>query len=307
MKKIIVILLIFQLNHIQSQTLSIDETIDYINSNLKENTVGENYYNLKILNNLLTFDWQNKQGKPFVGFTKYRMNFNEVQIFREGCLSSPCVSIGCIGTTDYFDSYSSGCIIEASPMGERITGNLSFSIFGQKNSDRLANALQYLLNKLKKSEIYNSEDFENDPFATKGYNGKSYVTSSNNKTIVKLETFNGVYKLWVTIGDVSKRFVLDSGASDISLSEITEKELLSKGIIKPEYYIEPALYKLADGSVKESRRLILPELSIGDFRVNNVTASIGVSESPLLLGRSFLDNFRKWSIDNSSKELVLEK
>jgi len=123
----------------------------------------------------------------------------------------------------------------------------------------------------------------------------------------KLYKQDNVYYIWVTIGTVKRKFVLDSGASDVLISEESEKDLINSGIIKKTNYLEPALYKLADGSIIQCRRLILPTIQIGNFIVKNVKASIGVGNASLLIGKSLLDKFKKWTIDNESQILNLEK
>ncbi|WAC02976.1 retroviral-like aspartic protease family protein [Lacinutrix neustonica] len=97
------------------------------------------------------------------------------------------------------------------------------------------------------------------------------------------------------------------GASEISISLNLEDDLISKGLLKKEDYIESGLYRIADGSIISCRRIIIKELKVGNFTIKNVVASIGFKESPLLLGKSFLDNFKKWSIDNDLQLLILEK
>ena len=181
-----------------------------------------------------------------------------------------------------------------------------FSTNDNYTNKKLYNAFTFLFSEIKASEKYNRND--DDPFAPENYNTKpTTVFNGASSEKVDLETLNGVYKVWVKIGTLKKHFVLDSGASEISLSTSIERELIANGIIKRDDYIEPALYKIADGSIIKCRRLIIPEMTIGNYKIKNVTASIGVSDSPLLLGRSFLDNFSKWSIDNKTKELILEK
>ena len=171
---------------------------------------------------------------------------------------------------------------------------------------KLYNAYSYLLTLVKENGSYTRKD--NDQFAPSNYNPYSnQIKGISNSINVQLEKSGGVYFIWITIGGVKKKFVLDSGASDVALSEEFEKELISTGTIKKENYIAPALYRIADGTIVQCRRLIIPELKIGAFTVANVKASVGVGSTPLLLGKSFLDKFKKWTIDNLSNTLNLEK
>jgi predicted aspartyl protease len=87
----------------------------------------------------------------------------------------------------------------------------------------------------------------------------------------------------------------------------TERELVDKGLIKKENYIESGLYKLADGTIVLERRLKIPNVKIGAFTVKDVECGISPTGDVLLLGKSFLNRFSKWSLDNANKKLILEK
>ena len=82
--------------------------------------------------------------------------------------------------------------------------------------------------------------------------------------------------------------------------------LVRTGAIKDADFTGSAKYRLADGSTVVARTFIIRSLKIGDKRLNNVSASVAARNSPLLLGQSFLKQFKSWSQDNASHELVLE-
>ena len=178
---------------------------------------------------------------------------------------------------------------------------------GDKNSaEKLLNAVNYLFIIAKENGLYERKD--NDPFAPNNFNPKGIeIKSTANNAIIKLDRENGIYYITVTIGGIKRKFVLDSGASEVLLSDDFEKELVRKGIIKKENYITPGLYRIADGSIVQCKRLIIPQLIIGGFTIKNVQASVGLGSVPLLLGKSVLDKFKKWTIDNLTETLNLEK
>ena len=47
-------------------------------------------------------------------------------------------------------------------------------------------------------------------------------------------------------------------------------------------------------------------ITIGDFTLNNVIIGI-IDGGSLLCGKSFLDKFKKWEIDEKNKVLILYK
>jgi predicted aspartyl protease len=66
-------------------------------------------------------------------------------------------------------------------------------------------------------------------------------------------------------------------------------------------------YELANGSTIECKRYLLNKLNFGKFIVSNVI--IAATEKPvtILIGRTLLNKFRKWNVDNEKNLLILEK
>jgi hypothetical protein len=137
--------------------------------------------------------------------------------------------------------------------------------------------------------------------------GKDIIGDSETERVDLLHTM-GVYKLKVKVGSVEKYFVLDSGAGDVFISSDYERELLLEGLIKKADYKSSKMYILADGKQVDCRRVVLNGIQVGGYTVNNITAAITDQKNALLLlGKSFLDKFTNWSIDNSKEQLVLVK
>jgi predicted aspartyl protease len=76
--------------------------------------------------------------------------------------------------------------------------------------------------------------------------------------------------------------------------------------LKAENRLSDAKYQLADGSVVQFKRIRVPKFTIGEVIVNNVTATVVQNGKPLLLGKSFLDTFKAWKIDNEKQLLTVE-
>jgi clan AA aspartic protease (TIGR02281 family) len=117
----------------------------------------------------------------------------------------------------------------------------------------------------------------------------------------------GIYHVPAVINDTLKLdFIVDSGASDVSIPADVVLTLMRTGTIKKSDFIGTEKYGLADGSTVESRTFIIRSLKVGDRTVTDVRASISDLDGPLLLGQSFLKRFKSWSQDNSAHELILE-
>lgn len=135
-----------------------------------------------------------------------------------------------------------------------------------------------------------------------------YTSFEDQKKIIKLKDDNGIYKLPVKINNtLTLDFVLDLGASDVSLSPDVFSVLYKAGRIQESDFIGTQTYKFADGSTAKSNVVNLKDLQIGDIKLENVRASISNSiNAPLLLGQSALKQLGKYSIDNINKQLVIE-
>jgi clan AA aspartic protease (TIGR02281 family) len=107
-------------------------------------------------------------------------------------------------------------------------------------------------------------------------------------------------------GTISLDFVVDSGASDVSIPVDVVYTLMRAGTIRQEDFLYKRTYTLADGSTAPSQVLRIRSLKVGDKVLENVRASVVPVKGALLLGQSFLSRFKSWRIDNTRQVLVLE-
>lgn len=122
---------------------------------------------------------------------------------------------------------------------------------------------------------------------------------------IQLRKHAGSYLIAGRINNaVTVNFVLDTGASDVSIPEEAARAL--ERASKPAEPLGTGTYILADGSKQRKRRVLLRQLTVGGQTVSNVTASISGPGSPPLLGQSFLSKFASWTLDNERSALVLK-
>jgi clan AA aspartic protease (TIGR02281 family) len=130
--------------------------------------------------------------------------------------------------------------------------------------------------------------------------------SGMGETAVPMVRDGGTFKVPVTInGQLTLEFIVDSGASDVSIPADVVMTLLRTGTITDADFLEKQTYQLADGSTVPSQRFVIHTLKIGDNTLENVVGSIAPSAGSLLLGQSFLGRFKAWSIDNQRRALIL--
>ena len=131
-------------------------------------------------------------------------------------------------------------------------------------------------------------------------------TPALSQTIVPMVSDGGTFRVPVTINDeLTLKFVIDSGAADVSVPADVVMTLVRTGTITDADFLGKQTYELADGSTVPSQQFVIRSLKVGDKTLENVVGSIAPVAGGLLLGQSFLSRFNTWSIDNQRQVLIL--
>jgi clan AA aspartic protease (TIGR02281 family) len=132
--------------------------------------------------------------------------------------------------------------------------------------------------------------------------------SNTTRTEVPLKSVGGTFVVPVFInGAITLNFVVDSGAADVSVPADVVGTLTRAGTIAKTDFIGKQTYVLADGSTVPTNTFVIRSLKVGDILIENVTGSVSPAAGSLLLGQSFLQRFKSWSMDNNKHVLVLEQ
>ncbi len=135
----------------------------------------------------------------------------------------------------------------------------------------------------------------------------SSARRSPSQTRVPLKMSGGTFLAPVKInGTMTLDFIIDSGASDVSVPADVFSTLNRTGTVKESDIVGQRTYVLADGSKTQGITFVIRSLGVGDVTIENVTASVAPPQGNLLLGQSFLKRFKSWSIDNTAQGLLLE-
>ena len=123
---------------------------------------------------------------------------------------------------------------------------------------------------------------------------------------ISLVKKGGVYEIPVELnGVITLPFVLDTGAAEVHIPADVAVTLYRTGTIRDTDFLPGKMYRLADGSMVSSSRLLLRSLKIGKSHLTDVPASIGAVSSPLLLGQSLLERLGAWSMDSQKQVLTI--
>lgn len=118
------------------------------------------------------------------------------------------------------------------------------------------------------------------------------------QTTINMEKIGGVHMVPCKVNGISLRFILDTGASDVSISLTEAGFLFKNGLLKESDFIGTEYYQTANGEIIEGMKVILREIEFAGVVIKNVVASVTLTdEAPLLLGQSVLSRIGTYQID----------
>lgn len=180
---------------------------------------------------------------------------------------------------------------DISPSSIYINGDIMYSLLGydlvgNSNSGYFGVYVEYNNYNKNESEIL-GEEFD------------------SNEIILPLKRKGTVNIVSINIGGKNIDYILDSGASFCTINKNLEKYFRNIGVLRDSDYHGEVQLTLADGSSKVCKKVIIPSIKIGEKQIRNVEAVV-LDTKDLLLGKSFLDQFKGWKIDNVKNLLILE-
>ena len=127
------------------------------------------------------------------------------------------------------------------------------------------------------------------------------------QTSIKMKKEGGVFLLPCKINGLEMEFMLDTGASDVSISLTEAMFMLRHGYLRETDFVGVEKYSLANGNLEESDSVILREMEIGGLKLFNVKASLTRElAAPVLLGQSALSKLGNIEIDYASNTLIIK-
>jgi len=140
-------------------------------------------------------------------------------------------------------------------------------------------------------------------------------TASNSKDIsgnintdsVAVISVMGMHKIKITVGGQTRIWLIDSGASDLLISEDFAKTLKQQGTISEMNFAGEGYYALADNRLVLCKRYKIDNVHIGKFTINNVILAVSKEAKEFLAGKSLLNKFSEWALDNRNNLLILKK
>lgn len=113
-----------------------------------------------------------------------------------------------------------------------------------------------------------------------------------------MEKTGGVYRVPCEVNGLRMKFIFDTGASVVCLSESMADFMLENGYLKKEDFVGTSKARVADGRLVDNIKIVLRDIEISGMHLKNVDAVVSSGQSaPLLLGQSAIQKLGAVTID----------
>lgn len=117
---------------------------------------------------------------------------------------------------------------------------------------------------------------------------------------------NGIYMMPCKVNGIKLNFIIDTGASDVSISLTEAMFMLKNGYLSPDDFTGSEYYRMANGSVEEGTKIKLKSIEIGNIKIQDVSARVvHTLDAPLLLGQSVLTKLGRIEFDYHNNRMII--
>ena len=117
---------------------------------------------------------------------------------------------------------------------------------------------------------------------------------------IQMEKEGGVYKVPCTVNGVKMKFIFDTGAATVSMSQTMAQFLLDGEYLSESDIKGTGKSVLADGSIVNHATINLRDVEIGGMHIHNVEATVIEGQNaPLLLGQTAIQELGRVSIEGN--------
>jgi predicted aspartyl protease len=136
---------------------------------------------------------------------------------------------------------------------------------------------------------------------------QALAASPTKPVTVKLVAKQGFLAAPVILnGKIPILMAVDSGSTGVNLSFGVAAVMIHEKILQKSDFLGRATVQMGNGDTVPVLIVRIKKLQVGGVVETNVLASLSPGRAPALLGQSFLQRFKSWSIDYADKTLVLQ-
>ena len=135
------------------------------------------------------------------------------------------------------------------------------------------------------------------------------TTFGFSQRVITLEKKDGTYFVPCTVNDLVLKVIIDTNASDVSISLNEVDYMIKNGYIKKDAdLIVTKKYNVLVNDIAEGSKVIIRKLEIGGKAIYNIESEIDNKLSaPLIIGQSVIKKFGTFAIDFSKRTLTIKE
>ncbi len=139
------------------------------------------------------------------------------------------------------------------------------------------------------------------------FKGEESVSTPEKKVVeIPFTKTGGVTKVDCTINNLPLNFIFDTGASDVTISQVEANFMYKNGYLDSRDIVGKKTYQVATGAIAVGTTIILKQIEFGGLILRDVRASVVETQNaPLLLGQTVLQRLGKIEIDNTQRILKI--
>lgn len=127
---------------------------------------------------------------------------------------------------------------------------------------------------------------------------------SYGQVIIEMEENNGVYKIPCSVNGAKMKFIFDTGASSVSISEAIADYLLDNDYIRITDFVGQGKSTVADGRIVDNLIVILKDIEIAGLHLENIEAVVIEGQNtPLLLGQNVIKRLGRIEISGNKLKI----
>ena len=133
-----------------------------------------------------------------------------------------------------------------------------------------------------------------------------FAISLSAQVTITMEQDGGVYKVPCVVNGAKMKFIFDTGAATVCLSESMAEYLLDNDYITKDDILGTGTSQVADGRIVDHVKINLRDIEIAGLHLKDVEAVVVEGQrAPLLLGQTAIQKLGKVSIDGN--KLIIER
>jgi len=126
----------------------------------------------------------------------------------------------------------------------------------------------------------------------------TFTFSGKAQKTIQMEKDGGVYKIACLVNGVKMKFIFDTGAAAVCISETMAEYLYENDYLTDEDFIGTGSSTVADGRIVDHLNINLRDIEIAGMHLSNVKAVVVEGQkAPLLLGQTAIKELGRISID----------